>query len=92
MAAIANIQRHSAEAEEIATGLEDRTEDCAALLKSSTDLNARLSQLEHRQSTADGRQERNAVETRDELQKVYLKLTERSVFVTQCFISLSHLY
>ena len=91
-AAIANIQRHSAEAEEIATGLEGRTEDCAALLKSSTELNARLGQLEHRQSTADGRQERNTVETRDELQKVYLKLTERSVFVTQCFISLSHLY
>ena len=77
--AVASIKQHSAEAEDFATDLDERAEDCAALLQSSAELNNRLSQLEQRHATVDARQERDTIETRQELQQVHQKFAQRSV-------------
>jgi chromosome segregation ATPase len=79
--AVATIKQHSAEAEDFATDLDERAEDCAALLQSSAELNNRLSQLEQRHATVDARQERDTIETQQELQQVHQKFAQRSVCV-----------
>lgn len=79
--ACANITKHSAEAEHTASDLDERAEDCSALLQSSVEVNGRLSQLEEKFSKVNARQERDTTETRQELQEVHHKLAQRSVSI-----------
>ena len=77
--AVASIKQHSAEAEDFAADLDERAEDCAALLQSYAEFNSRLSQLEKRHATVDARQERDTIETRQELREGHQKLAQRYV-------------
>jgi hypothetical protein len=86
--AVAKLQEHSTATEQLAADLDERAEDCSALLESSAELTTRLGKMDESHATLRTRQESEATEMRMELQRLQLKHTQRLEDVEESSIAL----